>query len=261
MKKELLSIIVPCYNEEEVVSLFYSETAKVLKNNKIKHEFIFINDGSKDGTLSEIKKLSSNNSSVYYISFSRNFGKEAAIFAGLENAGGDYVVSMDADLQDPPYLLPEMIKILDEGLYDSVATRRSTRKGESIIRSFFAKMFYKIINKVSNLNIVDGARDYRMMNRKMVDSILNMPEYNRFSKGIFNWVGFNTYWISYDNVERAAGKTSWSFFGLMKYAIDGIINFSNFPLDIASFVGLIMTFIAFLALIFIIIRRLRQESL
>ena len=255
-KKELLSIIVPCYNEEEALPLFYVEIQKVLKKIDLNHEIILVNDGSKDKTLSVMKDLSSKDNKVKYYSFSRNFGKEAAMYCGLKNAAGDYVVYMDADLQDPPSLLPEMIKIIKEGNYDSVATRRANRNGESKVRSFFARNFYKIINKISDADIVDGARDYRLMNRKMADAILSMSEYNRFTKGIFGWVGFNTYWLSFDNVERVAGNTKWSFWGLFKYAIDGIVNFSNTPLNIASFFGFVMTFISFIFLIFIIVRRI-----
>ena len=200
--------------------------------------------------------LSKKDERVFYYSFSRNFGKEAAMYAGLKNAKGDYVTIMDVDLQDPPSLLPEMLdKIRNEG-YDSVATRRKDRKGESKIRSFFANMFYKIINKMSDADIVSGARDYRLMNRTMVDAVVSISESNRFSKGIFGWVGFNTYWLSYDNVERSVGKTKWSFWKLTKYAINGIIDFSNTPLDIASFFGIFMTFVSFVMLIFIVVRKL-----
>lgn len=255
-QKDLLSIIVPCYNEEEALPLFYNETIKVLNSIKQKYEIIFVNDGSKDSTLNIIEELASKNKNIYYLSFSRNFGKESAMYAGLENAKGDYVCFMDADLQDPPVLLPQMLEIVRKGEYDSVATRRSDRKGESRVRSFFAKSFYKIINMISDADVVDGARDFRLMNRKMVDAILSMSEYNRFSKGIFGWVGFKTYWLPFENVERVAGKTKWSFFGLFRYAIDGIINFSNSPLNIASYFGFFMTFISIIMLMFIIIRKL-----
>lgn len=255
-KSSLLSIIVPCYNEEEALPLFFNETIKVLNTIKQKYEIIFVNDGSKDNTYNVIEGFSKNNKNVYYLSFSRNFGKEAAMYAGLNNAKGDYVCFMDADLQDPPTLLPQMLEIVKKGEYDSVATRRSDRKGESKVRSFFAKNFYKIINLISDADVVDGARDFRLMNRKMVDAILSISEYNRFSKGIFGWVGFKTYWLPFENVERVAGKTKWSFFGLFKYAIDGIINFSNFPLNIASYFGFVMTFISFVMLIFIIVRKI-----
>lgn len=254
--KELLSLVIPCYNEQEALPLFYDEATRVLSTMNVNYELIFVNDGSKDNTLKIMKELSETDDKVTYLSFSRNFGKEAAMYAGLCNAKGDYVTFMDADMQDPPYLLPKMYEILQGDEYDSVATRRVDRKGESKIRSFFARTFYKIINKISDADIVDGARDFRLMKREMVDAILSMSEYNRFSKGIFGWVGFNTYWLPFENVERVAGTTSWSFWGLVKYAIDGIINFSNAPLTIASWGGMIMTGVAFLFLLFIIIRKL-----
>lgn len=256
MRRELLSIVVPCFNEEEALPIYYTETKKILDSVDIDYELLFIDDGSKDNSLLEMMRLSKMDDNVYYYSFSRNFGKEAAMYAGLKNAKGDYVTIMDVDLQDPPALLPEMLdKIRNEG-YDSVATRRKDRKGESKIRSFFANMFYKIINKMSDADIVSGARDYRLMNRKMVDAVVSISESNRFSKGIFGWVGFNTYWLSYDNVERSAGKTKWSFWKLTKYAINGIIDFSNTPLDVASYFGIFMTFVAFVMLIFIVVRKL-----
>lgn len=219
-------------------------------------EVIYVNDGSKDNTLNIIRELKEKRAYVRYISFSRNFGKEAAMYAGLLNCTGDYTAIMDADLQDPPELLPEMVKILEEQPYDSVATRRVSRVGEPPIRSFFARMFYKLINKVSDADIVDGARDYRLMKREMVDAIINMPERNRFSKGIFGWIGFRTYWYPYENVERAAGETKWSFWKLFKYSIDGIVNFSQTPLTIASWMGGICTGISVIAILFIIIRKL-----
>lgn len=256
VKKELVSIIVPCYNEEEALPLFYEEASRIVKKLKEDYEFIFIDDGSKDKTLNILQELANKDSRVFYYSFSRNFGKEAAMYAGLNNAKGDYVCFMDADLQDPPSLLPKMLEILQNEDYDSVATRRSDRKGESKVRSCFARKFYKIINMISDADVVDGARDYRLMKRNMVDAILSMSEYNRFSKGIFGWVGFKTYWLPFENVERVAGKTKWSFFKLFKYAIDGIINFSNFPLNIASYFGFTMTFVSFIMLIFIIVRRI-----
>lgn len=256
MSRELLSIVVPCFNEEEALPIYYRETKKILDTMDIDYELLFIDDGSRDNSLLEMMRLSEMDNNVYYYSFSRNFGKEAAMYAGLKNSRGDYVTIMDVDLQDPPALLPEMLnKIRNEG-YDSVATRRKDRKGESKIRSFFANMFYKIINRMSDADIVSGARDYRLMNRKMVDAVVSISESNRFSKGIFGWVGFNTYWLSYDNVERSAGKTKWSFWKLTKYAINGIIDFSNTPLDIASFFGIFMTFVAFVMLIFIVVRKL-----
>ena len=255
-KKELISLIIPCFNEQESLPIFYDEVCKIIKTIDVDYELLFIDDGSKDNSLSIIVDLAKKNKNVKYISFSRNFGKEAAMYAGLKAAKGDYVAIMDADMQDPPSLLPKMYEILKKEDYDSVATRRISRTGESKIRSFFAKMFYKIINKISDAEIVDGARDFRLMKRKMVDAIVQMSEYNRFSKGIFGWVGFKTYWLPFENVERVAGTTSWSFWGLVRYAIDGIINFSNFPLDIASWFGMIMTFISFVSLLFIVIRKL-----
>ena len=215
--KKLISIIVPCYNEEEALPFFYIEIKKVLSALNCEYELVLVNDGSKDKTLDIMKDLSKKDKHVDYLSFSRNFGKESAMYAGLCNAKGDYIAIMDADMQDPPSLLPEMIKILDTKDFDSVATRRVTRKGESKIRSFFARTFYKIINKISDADIVDGARDFRMMKREMVESIVSMADYNRFSKGIFGWVGFKTYWLPFENVERVAGVTKWSFWGLFKY--------------------------------------------
>ena len=255
-KKDLLSIIVPCYNEQEALPIFYKELNKVLKKMNLDHEIILVDDGSKDETLKVMRELAKKDVHVRYLSFSRNFGKEAAMYAGFVNAKGDYALTMDADMQDPPSLLPKMYEIIKTGEYDSVATRRVDRKGESKVRSFFARAFYKIINRISDADIVDGARDFRLMDRKMLNAIISMCEYNRFSKGIFGWVGFKTYWLDFENVERVAGTTSWSFWGLTKYAIDGIINFSNVPLDIASYFGLFMTFIAFVMLIFIIVRKL-----
>lgn len=254
-KTKSISLIVPCFNEQEALPFFYSETFKVLEKNKINYELIMVDDGSKDDTMAIIKKIAFENERVKYISFSRNFGKEAAMYAGLKNSTGDYVAIMDADMQDPPSLVPQMIRILDKEDYDSIATRRVDRKGESPIRSWFAKQFYKLINKISDADIVDGARDFRMMKRPMVDAIVKMCEYNRFSKGIFGWVGFKTYWLPYENIERVAGNTKWSFWKLFKYAIDGIINFSQTPLDLASFFGMTMTFVSFVALILIIVRK------
>lgn len=254
MKK--ISVIVPCYNEEEALPIFYAELSKVLRGLEREYEFLFINDGSKDSTLSILKQLAQQDSHVYYLSFSRNFGKEAAMYAGFCNVKGDYIAVMDADMQDPPSLLPEMLEILDTGEYDSVATRRENRKGEPPIRSWFAKKFYQIINKISDADIVDGARDFRLMRREMVDAIVSMGEYNRFSKGIFGWVGFRTYWFSYENVERVSGQTKWSFWKLFKYAIDGIISFSHVPLSIASWFGIGMTGFSFLTLLIIVFRKL-----
>ena len=252
----LLSLIVPCYNEQEALPVFYRETAKVLASMDCDCELLLINDGSRDDTLAVMKELAAADPRVLYFSFSRNFGKEAAMYAGFCNARGDYIAVMDADLQDPPSLLPEMVRILQSGQYDSVATRRADRAGEPPVRSWFARRFYSLINRISDADIVDGARDFRLMTREMKDAILSMSEYNRFSKGIFGWVGFKTCWMPFENVERVAGQTKWSFWGLMKYAIDGIISFSQAPLDIASWFGFLMTGIAFLMLIFIVVRRL-----
>lgn len=251
-----ISIIVPCYNEAESVPLFYQEITRTLASMSYQYEVIFVNDGSKDATLEEIKELAEKDEHIIYLSFSRNFGKESAMYAGFSNASGDFVAVMDADLQDPPSLLPEMVKILETGEYDSVATRRKDRKGEPPVRSWFAHQFYKMINRISDADIVDGARDFRMMKREMVDAILAMSEYNRFSKGIFGWVGFRTYWLPYENIERVAGQTKWSFWKLFKYAIDGIINFSQTPLDMVAVLGVSMTLISIVLLIFIIIRKL-----
>lgn len=253
---EVISLIVPCFNEQEALPVFYEEIKKILKTMECSHEILFVNDGSKDHTLEIIKELAAGDESVKYLSFSRNFGKEAAMYAGFCNACGDYVAVMDADMQDPPSLLPEMVKILETGEYDSVATCRSNRAGEPRIRSFFAKRFYEIINCISEADIVEGARDFRLMKRKMVDAIISMSEYNRFSKGIFGWLGFQTFWLSYDNVERVAGETKWSFWKLFKYAVDGITNFSQAPLSIASWGGVLMTFLSFIMLLVIVIRRL-----
>lgn len=255
MKK--ISLIIPCYNEESCLPAFDSEIAKVVERMpEYEFEILFVNDGSVDGTLPLIRGFAEKRSYVRYLSFSRNFGKEAAMYAGFTNATGDYVAVMDADLQDPPELLPEMVKILESGEYDSVATRRVDRAGEPPIRSFFARMFYKLINKISDADVVDGARDYRLMKREMVDVIVEMAERNRFSKGIFGWIGFRTYWYAFENVERAAGETKWNFWKLFKYSIDGIISFSQMPLNIASWMGVACTGISLLAIFFIVIRRL-----
>lgn len=253
---ELLSVIVPCYNEEENIEYFYEELMKnesFFKQRELDVEVIYVNDGSKDKTVAEVKKMHEKDERVKLISFSRNFGKEAAIYAGFRKAKGDYVVMMDADLQDPPHLLPEMFKYIDEG-YDSVATRRVSRKGEPIIRSFFARKFYKLMNKMSKTEIVDGARDYRLMTRQVIDSILALGEYNRFSKGIFGWVGYETKWIEFENVERLRGETKWSFWGLFKYSIEGIVAFSTAPLSLASIMGTVFCVLAFLLIIFTIVR-------
>ncbi|WP_348688283.1 glycosyltransferase family 2 protein [uncultured Dubosiella sp.] len=255
--KEKISVIVPCYNEEEALPYFYEEIIKTASQmDTFEFEFIFVNDGSKDKTLTLSKELARKDNRVKYVSFSRNFGKEAAIYAGLENSTGDYCVLMDADLQDPPALLPEMMAAIQEEGYDSAATRRVTRKGEPPIRSFFARMFYRIINRISDADIVDGARDYRLMKRSMVDTILEMKEYNRFSKGIFGWIGYDTKWIEFENVERVAGETKWSFWKLFKYSLEGITAFSVAPLQIASIFGILFSLVAFIMIIVIIIRTL-----
>ena len=255
--KELISLIVPCYNEQEVLPLFYEEVSRVTAlMPDYGFEFLFVDDGSKDSTFEILKSLSQKDERVKYISFSRNFGKEAAMYAGFCEADGDYVAVMDADLQDPPSLLPEMISIIKEQGYDSVATRRVTRAGEPKIRSLFARMFYKLINKISDADIVDGARDFRLMKRDMVDAIVRMCEYNRFSKGIFGWIGFKTYWLPFENVERAAGETKWSFWKLFKYSLEGIISFSQTPLNIASWIGIFFTVMSFVGVAVVFIRRL-----
>ena len=248
-----ISVVVPCYNEQESILLFYEEINKVSEEMEQEFEFIFVNDGSSDHTLDCMKALSEKDARVKYVSFSRNFGKEAAIHAGFSKAEGDYIVMMDADLQDPPSLLPEMLSYMEQG-YDSVATRRVTRKGEPPIRSFFARMFYKIINKISNIDIVDGARDYRLMTAQMKDAILAMPEYNRFSKGIFGWVGFRTKGLEYENVERVAGETKWNFWKLFLYSIEGIIAFSTAPLVLSSVFGMLFCILSFALIVFIIVR-------
>lgn len=254
----LLSVIVPCYNEEENVALFYQELVKndpFLKEKEIELELLYIDDGSRDGTVSEVRKLREQDKRVHLVSFSRNFGKEAAMFAGLEKSKGDYVVMMDVDLQDPPSLLPEMFAGLEEG-YDSVATRRVSRKGEPPIRSFFARRFYRLMKKISQTEMMDGARDYRLMTRQMVDAILSMQEYNRFTKGIFGWVGFRTKWLEYENVERAKGETKWNFWKLLMYSFDGIVAFSTAPLLISSLMGVLLCVVAFAMIVFVIVRKI-----
>ena len=251
-----LSLIVPCFNEQEALPVFYETVTGVLKGMPYDYELVLVNDGSSDGTLDLMRRYASEDEHVKYCSFSRNFGKEAAMYAGFCNAHGDYVAVMDADLQDPPTLLPQMCAILEEGVYDCVATRRADRKGESPVRSFFARAFYKIINRISDADVMDGARDFRLMRREVVDAIVEMGEYNRFSKGIFGWVGFKTYWLDFENVERVAGTTKWSFWGLFKYAIDGIINFSQTPLSLASWGGVLMTLVSLISLVVIVVRRL-----
>ncbi len=257
MKK--LALIIPCFNEQEVLPVFYQAIDEISrKMNTYKFWFIFVDDGSSDHTLEILKKFSESDSRVTYLSFSKNFGKEAAIYAGLVNAvdEADYITVMDADMQDPPELLPEMVRYIEEEHYDSVATRRVSRKGEPPIRSFFARMFYRIMKKISDADMMDGARDYRLMTRNMAEAIVKMEEYNRFSKGLYGWVGFKTKWISFENVERAAGETKWSFWKLLKYSLEGIINFSSFPLKLSSWCGLFFTLVSVISIIFICVRKL-----
>ena len=253
---KLLTVVVPCYNEQDNIRDFYNEFKKnepFLASKDIGFEILYVDDGSDDDTVANVKKLSGEDDRVHLVSFSRNFGKEAAIFAGLQKSKGDYTVIMDADLQDPPSLIPEMFEALEEG-YDSVATRRVSRKGEPLIRSFFARRFYRLMRKISKTEIVDGARDYRLMTRQVVDSILSMPEYCRFTKGIFGWVGFKTKWIEFENVERRKGETKWSFWKLFAYSIEGITSFSTAPLAFAAFAGIFFCIVAFIAILFVIIR-------
>ena len=250
-----ISVIIPCYNEQEAIPIFYKEiqkTAEELSHQEL--ELLFVNDGSKDGSLEEMKHLSEADPRVKYVSFSRNFGKEAAMYAGLSYASGDYIAIMDVDLQDPPALLPEMYRILTTEDYDCVATRRVTRKGEPPIRSFFARRFYWLMHRLSKTEIVDGARDYRLMTRQFVDELLRLGEYNRFSKGLFGWVGFRTKWLEYENVERSAGETKWSFWKLLIYSIEGIVGFTTAPLVMAAFLGILFCLMAFIAICFIVIR-------
>lgn len=252
-----ISIIVPCYNEEESLTYFYKEFVKTAERmEETDFEVIFVDDGSKDRTLNQICCLSEKDKRIKYISFSRNFGKEAAIYAGLQYSTSEYTVIMDADLQDPPQLLPQLYKAVTQEGYDSAATRRVTRKGEPPIRSFFARKFYRLINRISKTELVDGARDYRMMNRKFVDALLELGEYNRFSKGLYGWVGFKTKWIEFENVERIAGESKWSFWGLLIYAIDGIAAFSTVPLLLATIMGIVLGMGAFILLAVIVIRKL-----
>ncbi|MDO4566792.1 MAG: glycosyltransferase family 2 protein, partial [Oscillospiraceae bacterium] len=255
---KLISVVVPCYNEEEALPIFYThiiETAEEMKD-KAEFEFVFIDDGSKDRTLEVARSLAGKDKRVKYLSFSRNFGKEAAMYAGLKKAKGDYVVMMDADLQDPPSFIPLMFEGITAEGYDCVASRRVSRAGEPPIRSFFARIFYKLINKISKTEIVDGARDFRMMSRQMVDAILSMSEYNRFSKGIFSWVGFETKWLEYENIERVAGESKWSFWKLFLYSLDGIVAFSTAPLSVASFAGFAFCAVAFIMFLVYIIKAL-----
>ena len=250
---EKISIVVPCYNEEKAIPLFYEEKEKTLKEfNDTEFEYIFVDDGSNDKTMEVLKNLKEKDNKVKYISFSRNFGKEAAIYAGLEHTSGNIVTLMDADLQDPPHLLKDMYKAIKEEGFDAVGTRRVSRKGEPIIRSFFARLFYKLMNKISKVQMVDGARDYVLMTRPVVDAILSLKEYNRFSKGLFNFVGFKIKWIEYENAKRVAGETKWSFWKLFGYAIEGFTAFSTAPLTFASFIGMLFCIISFLLIIAII---------
>ena len=252
-----ISIVVPCYNEEAALPLFYQEITRVAgEMDDVDFEFVFIDDGSKDNTLPELRRLAAADSRVRFVSFSRNFGKEAGMLAGLEAATGDFVALMDADLQDPPSLLPELYRAVTEEGYDCAATRRTTREGEPPIRSFFARMFYRIINKISDADIVDGARDYRLMRRRVVDAILSMREYNRFSKGIFGWVGFKTKWVPFVNVERVAGETKWSFWKLFLYSLEGIVAFSTVPLALASVLGVLLCLAAFVFIVVVLVKTL-----
>lgn len=252
-----ISLIIPCYNEEESLPALYTAIQEVANSmEKYEFELLFIDDGSKDKTLEKLKEYAETDKRVKYLSFSRNFGKESAMYAGFCNATGDFVAVMDADMQDPPALLPQMMEIIEGGEYDSVATRRVTRKGDPKIRSFFARGFYKLMGKISDVDIVDGARDFRLMTRAMVDAIVSMGEVNRFSKGIFCWIGFRTYWLPYENVERVAGESKWSFWKLLKYSMDGIIGFSDTPLKIASWSGLFFTFLSVIAMLVVFIKAL-----
>ena len=256
-----MSVVVPCYNEEKSIVNFYRKFIEVYENNLKKehdlfYELIFVDDGSRDNTLNILKDLSGDDENVKYISFSRNFGKEAALFAGLRKSKGDYVVTMDVDLQDPPSLLPRMFDSLLNEDYDSIATRRVSRKGEPIIRSFFARGFYRFFNFISRIDLVDGARDYRLMTRQVVDSILELNEYNRFSKGIFNWVGYKTKWMEYENIERVEGESHWSLWSLFKYSIEGIVAFSTVPLSISTLLGIIFSIVSFIFIILIVLKRL-----
>ncbi len=254
---KLISIVVPCYNEELTLPILYKELERVTASMPdYDFEYLFINDGSKDKTLSMLRELAEADKKVHYVSFSRNFGKEAALIAGLQYAKGDLVATMDADMQDPPALLPEMVGYVESGEYDNAATRRVSRKGEPVIRSFFARSFYKLMRRMTDINIVDGARDYRVMSRAMVDSILSLQEYNRFSKGIFAWVGYETKWIEFENVERSAGETKWNFWKLLRYSVEGIVSFSNTPIHMASYMGMGLTGLSALALIFVVVRAL-----
>ena len=253
--QEKISVIVPCYNEQEALPYFYHEITSVMSQLTYDYELILVNDGSNDQTLQVMKELAKKDPHIVYLSFSRNFGKEAAMYAGFHHTSGDYIAVMDADMQDPPSLLPKMLKVLKSGEYDSVATRRVNRDGEPLVRSWFAKKFYQIINRISDSEIVDGARDFRLMKKNMAEAVMQLGEYNRFSKGIFGWVGFRTYWMPYENVGRVAGKTKWDFWNLCKYAVDGIINFSQTPLYLSSLFGIVMTVFSAFCLAVIIVRK------
>ena len=256
MQKKI-SIVIPCYNEEQALGIIYEKLVEIAAQmTQFDFEFVLVNDGSNDYTLAVMRTLAQKDVRVSYYSFSRNFGKEAALLCGLKNASGDYIATMDADMQDPPELIPQMVEALESGAYDNVASRRVTRKGEPLIRSFFARKFYKWMRKMTHIEIADGARDYRMMSRAMVNSILALPEYNRFSKGIFAWVGYRTKWIEFENVKRSAGETKWNFWQLLRYSVDGIVNFSNAPIRLASILGIMMTILSFCAIIFEVIRAL-----
>ena len=255
--RKKISAVVPCYNEEEALPFFYEEIKRIMKEmDGYDFELIFVDDGSKDRTLSVIREYAKEDARVRYISFSRNFGKEAAMYAGLKSSSGDYTVIMDADLQDPPALLKDMVRAIEDEGYDSAATRRVTRKGEPPVRSLFARLFYKIINRMSDVEIMDGARDFRMMSRKMTDAVVSLSEHNRFSKGIFSWVGFNTKWIGYENQNRVARSTKWSFWKLFGYSVEGIVAFSTVPLSVATFMGMAFCLLAFVMIAVIVVKTL-----
>ena len=256
-RKPIISTVAPCYNEEAAIPLFYQELCRVAEEMAdAEFEFLFVDDGSKDGTLEILRELNQRDARVHYVSFSRNFGKEAGIYAGLQNVSGDFVAILDADMQDPPSLLPEMYRIVSEEEYDCVGTRRVTRKGEPPVRSMFARIFYRLMNRISKTEVVDGARDFQLMSRKVVDAVLSVGEYNRFSKGIFGWVGFKKKWLEYENVERVAGETKWSFWSLFIYALDGIIAFSTAPLVISSIVGILLCVVSFVLILIVVIKTL-----
>ena len=256
-RKPIISTVTPCYNEEAAIPLFYQELCRVAEEMAdAEFEFLFVDDGSKDGTLEILRELNQRDARVHYVSFSRNFGKEAGIYAGLQNVSGDFVAIWDADMQDPPSLLPEMYRIVSEEEYDCVGTRRVTRKGEPPVRSMFARIFYRLMNRISKTEVVDGARDFQLMSRKVVDAVLSVGEYNRFSKGIFGWVGFKKKWLEYENVERVAGETKWSFWSLFIYALDGIIAFSTAPLVISSIVGILLCVVSFVLILIVVIKTL-----